>query len=65
MAGYTKEFLVDVYLSRFMNCSQVTPDQLEVLEHNANRFYDEVGRDKFRTYASVDAEAIKLYKSCI
>lgn len=65
MAGYTKEFLVDAYLSRFMTCSLITPDQIESLEKMANSFYDEVGRDKFRTYASLDAEAIRTYKSTI
>lgn len=63
MAGYTKQFLIDCYLSRFMSCLLITPDQIEQLETQANKFYDEVGRDKFRTYASLDAEAIKLYKS--
>lgn len=65
MAGYTKEFLVDAYLSRFMACSLITPEQIESLEVMANNFYDEVGRDKFRTYASLDAEAIRNYKSMI
>ena len=65
MAGYTKEFLVDAYLSRFMACSLITPDEVEELEVLANTFYDQVGRDKFRTYASLDADAIRTYKSTI
>lgn len=65
MAGYTKEFLIDAYLSRFVNCSLVTPDQLDVLEKIAHDYYDQVGRDKFRTYASLDADAIRNYKSTI
>ena len=63
MAGYTKEFLIDCYLDRFIRCSLVTVEQVEQLERDAVRFYDQVGRDKFRTYASLDAEAIKTYKA--
>lgn len=62
MAGYTKEFLIAAYMSRFIKCSLITIEQLEQLETQADKFYDEVGRDKFRTYASLDADAIKLYK---
>ena len=65
MAGYNKEFLVDAFMSRFINCSLITIEQLVDLEDMANRFYDEVGRDKFRVYCSLDAEAIKLYKTTI
>jgi hypothetical protein len=63
MAAYTKEFLVAAYMSRFIKCSLITIEQLESLELQANTFYDKVGRDKFRTYASLDAEAIRLYKA--
>ena len=62
MAGYTKEFLIAAYMSRFVKCSLITNEQLEQLEQQADKFYDKVGRDKFRTYASLDADAIKLYK---
>jgi hypothetical protein len=65
MAGYNKEFLVSAFMSRFINCSLITIEQLVDLEEMANRFYDEVGRDKFRTYCSLDAEAIRVYKQSI
>jgi len=65
MAGYTKEFLIDAFMSRFLACSLITIEQLVELESMANRFYDEVGRDKFRTYCSLDADAIKTYKNTI
>jgi hypothetical protein len=65
MAAYTKDFLVDAFMSRFLACSLITIEQLVELESMANRFYDEVGRDKFRTYCSLDAEAIKVYKQTI
>lgn len=63
MAGYSKQFLIDVALDRFIHCSLVTVAQLESLEKMYNSFYDKVGRDAFRTYASVDAEAIRTYKN--
>lgn len=60
MAGYTKEFLVSAFLSRFIS---LPTDKFESLEHMAKTFYDEIGRDKFRVYASLDAEAIRLAKT--
>lgn len=63
MAGYTKEFLVSAYLSRFWSVSE--PEELEVLERNANSFYDRVGRDTFRMYASLDAEALREYRKIV
>jgi hypothetical protein len=65
MAAYTKEFLIDAFMSRFLACSLITIEQLVELESMANRFYDEVGRDKFRVYCSLDADAIKTYKNTI
>jgi hypothetical protein len=65
MAAYTKDFLVDAFMSRFLACSLITIEQLVELESMANRFYDEVGRDKFRVYCSLDADAIKTYKTTI
>ena len=65
MAGYTREFLVDAFMSRYIACQLITIEQLERLETMAYDFYDKVGRDKFRSYASLDADAIKLYKSSL
>ena len=62
-AAYTKDFLISAYLSRFMECCTI--EQLENLEKIATDFFDKVGKDKFRTYASLDAEAIRKYKSSI
>ena len=61
---YTKEFLIAAYMSRFISSATATIEELCSLESQADRFYDEVGRDRFRVYASLDAEAIRLYKSC-
>lgn len=63
MAGYTKEFLIDAFMSRYTSCSLISIEDLEKMEQMANKFYDEVGRDKFRVYASLDAEAIRVYKN--
>lgn len=65
MAGYTKEFLIDAFMSRYIKCTLISIEQLENMEKMAIDLYDRVGRDKFRTYASLDAEAIKLYKESI
>jgi hypothetical protein len=58
MAGYTKEFLVSVFLERYI--SLPTPE-FESLENMANKFYDEKGKDHFRIYANVTASAIRAY----
>jgi hypothetical protein len=63
MAGYSKQFLIDAFMSRYIECSLISIEQLEAMESMADKFYDEVGRDKFRLYASLDAEAIRVYKN--
>jgi len=60
MAGYSKEFLISAYLSRFWAVSG--PEELDPLEKIASVFYDKVGRDKFRVHASLDAEALRKYR---
>lgn len=57
-AAYTKEFLVDAFVSRY--ASVKTGVDLKSL---AEKLYDEVGKDKFRAYASLDADAIRAYKA--
>jgi hypothetical protein len=65
MAGYNKDFLIDAFMSRYIHCTLITIEQLEKMEQMAIDLYDKVGRDKFRAYASLDAEAIKLYKESL
>jgi hypothetical protein len=65
MAGYTREFLIDAFMSRYVACQLITVESLEHLEKLATELYDRVGRDKFRTYASLDADAIKTYKATL
>ena len=57
-AAYTKEFLVDAFVSRYVGVK--TSVDLKGL---AEKCYDEVGKDKFRVYASLDADAIRVYKA--
>ena len=59
MAGYTKEFLVSAFVSRYESLGL---EAIESMYEMANKFYDEVGKDKFRVYASLDADAIRKYK---
>ena len=61
MAGYTKQFLIDAFMSRYINCDHLSIEKLERLEIMANDLYDRVGRDSFRVYCCLDAEAIREY----
>jgi hypothetical protein len=63
MAGYAKEFLIDAFMSRYIGCDHLSIEKLERLEKMANDLYDRVGRDQFRVYACLDAEAIREYKT--
>jgi hypothetical protein len=65
MAGYTKEFLIDAFMSRYVTCDSISIEKLERLEMMANDLYDRVGRDQFRVYACLDAEAIREYKTML
>jgi hypothetical protein len=59
MAAYTKSFLVSAFLSRYYG---LPTDKFTELETMATSFFDEVGRDRFRVYCSLDANAIREYK---
>lgn len=63
MAGYSRQFLIDAFLSRYVTCTLISIETLVNLEQMANDLYDKVGRDSFRTYASLDAEALRVYKN--
>jgi hypothetical protein len=63
MAGYTKDFLIDAFMSRYITCEHLPIEKLERLEQMAHDLYDRVGRDQFRVYACLDAEAIREYKA--
>ena len=65
MASYSRDFLISAFMSRYIRCSLITIEQLVKLEQMANDLFDRVGRDSFRTYASLDAEAIRVYKNSL
>ena len=58
---YTKEYLIEVYVSRFLKVSGVTIDILCTLEENAVKLYDKVGKEQFRKYADLTPERIREY----
>lgn len=65
MAGYSRDFLISAFMSRYIKCALITIEQLVLLEQMACDLYDRVGRDSFRSYASLDAEAIRVYKNSV
>lgn len=58
--AYTKQFLIDCYVSRY---EVLGLEAVESLYKLASNFYDTVSKEKFRQYACVDAEAIRVYKN--
>lgn len=60
MAGYSREFLIDAFVHRYTSLGQ---DMLVNLRALAEQCYDKVGKDEFRKYASLDADAIRKYKN--
>lgn len=58
---YDKDFLVDVYISKYARCGLISIERLLKLEEQAKSFYDKVGKVEFRKYASVTPEAIQKY----
>lgn len=61
-AGYTKEFLINAFVSRYECLGQEAANKQRVL---AEKFWDTTTKEKFRQYCSLDAEAIKLYKESL
>lgn len=57
---YTREFLIDAYVSRYQHLGE---EVASTLRHLAEQFYDRVGKDEFRKYASLDAEALRVYRN--
>ena len=60
MAGYTRDFLLSAYVSRYEPLGLEAVESLYKIGETA---YDKFGKDKFRALASLDAEAIKQYKA--
>ena len=59
--AYTKEDLIGAFLMRFIKAGL----DITKLEIMANEFFDKVGRDKFRIYATVDAEVMREYREFV
>lgn len=62
MAGYTKQFLIDIVMNRYSDTFE-SVDASEKYEKMLQDQYDVEGKDKFRVSASLDAAAIKEYKA--
>jgi len=60
MAGYTRDFLLAAYTNRY---EPLGLEAVESLYKIAAECYDNHGKDRFRAYASLDAEAIRQYKA--
>ena len=60
MAGYSKEMLIDAYVSRYVS---VGAEAVEMLRKLADAHFDNVGKDAFRVSASLDAAAIREYRA--
>ncbi len=65
MAGYSRDFLISAFMSRYIKSTLITIEELVRLEQMACDLYDRVGRDGFRSYASLDADAIRVYKNSV
>jgi len=59
MAGYTKEFLIAAFVSRY-ECLGL--EAVEQQQRLAEKCWNMYTKDQFRAYCSLDADAIKKYK---
>ncbi len=57
-ASYSKDFLIAAYTFPY----DLGGLNTRIMQRDAERFYDEVGRDKFRVYASLDAARVAEFK---
>ena len=57
--GYSREFLIAAYTFPYDKAGLNT----RVIQQNAEKYYDEVGRDKFRVSASLDAARVAEFKN--
>jgi hypothetical protein len=63
MKVYDKDFLVEVYMSRFVKMPNIEIDMLCKLEDNANKLFDRVGKDEFRKYSDVTPARIREFQT--
>jgi hypothetical protein len=61
--GYSREFLIDAFTWRYTDVLLASKtEELELYVDMVNKFYDDVGRDTFRIYCSLDAAEIQKFK---
>ena len=61
--GYTREFLIDAFLWRYTGTLLTgTKEDLDKYVSMITNYYDEVGRDTFRIYGSLDAAELQKFK---
>jgi hypothetical protein len=61
--GYTREFLIDAFLWRYTDTLLTgTKEDLDKYVSMITNYYDEVGRDTFRIYGSLDAAELQKFK---
>ncbi len=59
---YDKEFLIDAFIWRYSEVLlKDTCEELDKYVNMVSSFYDEVGKDKFRVWCSLDAAAVKNF----
>lgn len=60
---YDKQFLIDAFLWRYSSILLTHDTQkLDEFVYMIESFYDEVGKDKFRVYASLSSDEIKKFR---
>jgi hypothetical protein len=59
MSDYSKDFLLDAFLSRYYHLSEEKFAEMEIM---ANKLYNQVGKDRFMAINFLDEETLKEYK---
>jgi len=61
--GYSREFLIDAFLWRYTDILLAgSCAEQDSYISMVTKYYDEVGRDTFRVYCSLDAAEIQKFK---
>jgi hypothetical protein len=64
-AGYSRDFLVSAFADKYEVVFENREDFLDFKIRMGYDHFDKVGKDRFRTDCSLDAEAIKQYKESL
>lgn len=61
--SYTREFLIDAFLWRYTDILLAkSSEELDKFVKMITDFYDSVGKDKFRSYGSLDSSELSKFK---